>query len=427
MAFRQLPTVHTGRPAPFSLTAPAYLAATAGWVAAAIALAFAAADLAAGAIWQQSVVLATHLVALAVLPGAVAAAVWQLLPIMLRNDPPRTGRRPLVLALLLAGGPLAAGITLDAGWLIAVAAALLGAGLLLLVAELAALVRGAPRTEQYPVSRPAVALAATHAVLAFALGAAIAADGSPEPLGIGFERALLIHLSLALIGWLTVLIAVVGRTLVPQLGLAAAPPLRSKPLVELGIVAGLWIYLGGLASGADSAVAAGIVVMLVSFAPSACIFAGTALERQAGLRDAQIGHVAVGLLMLLQAVALGLLAAFGAVEPRRATIVCIVLVGLGWAVGVVVGHLGKLASLSAWGSWPPGPRPKQGALYPRRVWQVELVLFVVAVELLAAGVLTESSRLALAGALLLVGAAAAAALGTAVTVRRGVVGARAGR
>ena len=427
MPFKQLPTVHTGRPAPFTLTAPAYLAATAGWLAAATAFVFAADELAAGAIWQPSVVLATHLVALAVLPCAVAAAVWQLLPVMLRNDPPHPSRRPLVLALLLAGGPLAAGIALDAGWLIAVAAALLGAGLLLLLAELVALVRGAPRGKQIPVSRAAVALAAAHAVLAFALGAAVAADGGPEPLGIGFERVLLIHLSLALIGWLTILIAAVGRTLVPMLGLVAAPSRRSQPLAELGIVAGLWTYLGGLAFGADPVVAAGIVVMLVSFAPPARTFARAALGKKVGLREGQTGHVAVGLVMLLQAAALGLLAAVGVVEPRRAAIACIVLLGLGWAVGVVVGHLGKLASLSAWGSWPPGPRPRQAALYPRRIWQAELLLFAVAVETLAAGVLAASSPLAVAGAALLPVAALAALLGTAVTARRGVAGRRAGR
>jgi hypothetical protein len=427
MAFKQLPTVHTGRPAPFTLTAPAYLAATAGWLAAAIAFVFAADDLAAGAIWQPSVVLVTHLVALAVLPCVVAAAVWQLLPMMLRNDPPHPGRRPLVLALLLAGGPLAAGIALGAGWLIAVAATLLGAGLLLLLAELVALVRRSPRGKQIPVSRSAVVLAAAHAVLAFALGAAVAADGGPKPLGIGFERVLLIHLSLALIGWLTILIAVVGRTLVPMLGLVAAPPRRTRPLSELGVAAGLWTYLGGLASGTDAAVAAGIVVMLVSFAPTARTFARAVLGKKVGLREGQTGHVAVGLVMLAQAAVLGLLAAIGSVEPRRAAIACIVLLGLGWAVGVVVGHLGKLASLSAWGSWPPGPRPKQGALYPRRIWQAELLLFAVAVELLAGGVLAQSPGLALVGAALLVAAAVAAALGTAVTARRCVVGLRAGR
>lgn len=427
MTFKQLPTVHTGRPAPFTLTAPAYLAATAGWLAAAIASVFAADDLAAGAIWQPSVVLASHVVALAVFPCAVAGAAWQLLPVMLRNDPPHPGRRPLLLALLLAGGPLAAGISLDAGWLIAVAASLLGGGLLLLLAELVALVRGAPLGKQIPVSRSAVALAAAHAALAFALGAALAADGGPEPLGIGFERVLLIHLSLALIGWLTILIAAVGRTLVPMLGLVAAPPRRSKPLAELGIVAGLWTYLGGLTSGADPAVAAGIVVMVVSFVPPAHTFARAALGKKVGLREGQTGHVAIGLVMLLQAAALGLLAAAGVVEPRRAAIACIVLIGLAWAVGVVIGHLGKLASLSAWGSWPPGPRPRQAALYPRRLWQAELLLFAVAVETLAAGVLAASSPLTVAGAVLLPVSALEALIGTTETARRGVVGSRAGR
>ena len=37
-----------------------------------------------------------------------------------------------------------------------------------------------------------------------------------------YERLLLVHVTLALVGWLTVLIAAVGRTLVPMLGLAAS-------------------------------------------------------------------------------------------------------------------------------------------------------------------------------------------------------------
>ena len=74
---------------------------------------------------------------------------------------------------------------------------------------------------------------------------------------------------------------------------------------------------------------------------------------------------------------------------RRAAVVCVLLVGIGWATGVILGHLGKLVSLSGWGAWPPGPRPKQADLYPRRGWQVEVVLFAVGVELLALGVLAE--------------------------------------
>jgi hypothetical protein len=85
---------------------------------------------------------------------------------------------------------------------------------------------------------------------------------------------------------------------------------------------------------------------------------------------------------------------------------------------VILGHLGKLVSLSGWGSWPPGPRPSQRTLYPRRVWQVEVVLFAFGVQLIAAGALAESTAAARAGGWVLVAAAALAAIGVGETLRR---------
>jgi hypothetical protein len=131
-----------------------------------------------------------------------------------------------------------------------------------------------------------------------------------------------------------------------------------------------------------------------------------------------VAHVAAGLILLLEAAVLGLGASTGLIAGRRAAIAAVVLLGLGWAAGVVLGHLGKLVSLSGWGSWPPGPRPKQADLYPRRVWQVEAVLFAVGVQALAVGIVLESEAVARAGALALVAAAAAALVGAATTVRR---------
>ncbi|HXF99097.1 MAG TPA: hypothetical protein VNJ46_10855, partial [Gaiellaceae bacterium] len=244
-----LPLAHTGRPAPFAVAAPAYGAAAAGWVAATCALVASADELAAGAISDAGVVLAAHLVGLVLFPFAVAAAVWQLLPVMLRNDPPTEALRPLALVLLASGAPLAAGIALDVGPLAAAAAGVLGVGLLLLLAEAAALVRGAPRGRTLVVNRPAVALAVAHAAAAFVLGA-VALGRQPAPLGVPYERFLLLHLSVALVGWLTVLVAAVGRTLVPMLSLAAAAPRRRLPAAEAAIAAGLWTYAAGLASGA---------------------------------------------------------------------------------------------------------------------------------------------------------------------------------
>jgi len=110
--------------------------------------------------------------------------------------------------------------------------------------------------------------------------------------------------------------------------------------------------------------------------------------------------------------------AAGVVEARRAATAAVVLLLVGWACGVVVGHLGKLLSLSAWAAWPPGPRPKQAALYPRRLWQVEACLFAAAVLVLADGILLGAPGVARAGAVLLAASALLAVAGCAETVRR---------
>ena len=415
---RWLPLAATGRPAPFRLGGPAYLAALGGWVAAAVLLLAAAPELVRTTVSDGTVVAAAHTVGLVVFPFAVAAAVWQLVPVMLRNDPPRPWTRWIVLPLLAAGAPLAAAVAAGNGRLGALFTVLLGAGLLLLLAELVALIRGAPAGRTLVVSRPAVALAGAHAAAAFALGALVFADSGPEPLGVPYQRLLLVHVALALVGWLSVLIAAVGRTLVPMLGLAASAPPRRAPVAELVIVAGLWLAVAGLATSTDGLLALGVVVVLAGLAAPARTFLRVARTGTIGLSEGPVAHVTLGLWFFLQAAALALLAAAGAAAERRAAVAAVLLLGIGWAAGTILGHLGKLISLSAWGSWPPGPRPKQAELYPRRGWQAEVLLFAPGVQLLAAGVVAESVTTARAGGVLLTAAALVALACGVETVRR---------
>jgi hypothetical protein len=96
--------------------------------------------------------------------------------------------------------------------------------------------------------------------------------------------------------------------------------------------------------------------------------------------------------------------------PQRLTAYVVVLL-VGWAGGVTLGHLGKLFSLSAWAWWPPGPRPKQAAFYPRRMWVAEAVLFAVGVEAVAVGALRGSEWTVRGGAIVLVAGAVAALAG----------------
>lgn len=412
------PLLDPGVPAPFWIVMPAYLAALAGWLGATGVLVVAAPALADGAIGTRATVLAAHLVALVLFPFGVAAAVWQLLPMLLRNDLPRGRYLLLALVLLCAGAPLAIAIAVDAAGPIAIFALLLVCGFALLFGQVGFLILRVPRGRLIIVSRLALAFAGAHAVLAFVLGATAANEEGREQLGLSYERLLLVHLSLALIGWLTVLIAVIGRTLVPMLGLGAAASRRRLPAAELTIVAGLWCYIAGLVVPSRLLIVAGIVVMAAGVAPVARLFLQTALGGRIGAREGPTAHAVLGLFFLGQAGLLGLLAAAGALDERRATSGAVALLGIGWAAGMVVGHLGKLVSLSGWGSWPPGPRPSQAELYPRLPWQLEAALFAPAVELLAGGIVFGAEAAVRAGAVLLVGAALAALVGAGLTVVR---------
>ena len=66
---------------------------------------------------------------------------------------------------------------------------------------------------------------------------------------------------------------------------------------------------------------------------------------------------------------------------------------------------------------PPGPRPKQAALYPQQTWLAETALFAAGVELLAVAPLVRSAPVAYAGGALLLGAALAGCAGTLSTWR----------
>jgi hypothetical protein len=115
---------------------------------------------------------------------------------------------------------------------------------------------------------------------------------------------------------------------------------------------------------------------------------------------------------------LGLGLASGVFEPGRALVAYVVFLLLGWAAGVVLGHVGKLLSLSLWVWWPPGPRPRQELLYPRRLWLVEATAFALGVETVGLGALLGSVAAVRVGAAALCLAALAGVLGSAVTWSR---------
>ena len=406
-----------GGPVALGVFAALVAVALASWLAAAVALAFAAPQLAARDPLAWQAVLGAHLVALGLLPSAVTGAAFHLLPVMLRNDV-RRPRALRFLPVLLAGGPFAAiGISRDLPWLVWPATVLVAAGLVVVLVELVGLVARAPRGRTLVASRAGVLLVCVHVAAALVLGAAVFARDDRPYAGVGHDRWVLVHLHLAVLGWLTLLIVTVGRTLGPMLALAPSAPPRRVPLTELVLACGLWVLVAGIATdrrALELVGGAAVISALVGFAARMAPL----LARHRLPLEAPLAHMAAGAVFLLQAAVLGAAIATTAVSPRRALAAYVLLLLVGWAGGVTLGHLGKLLSLSIWVWWPPGPRPKQEALYPRRLWLAEAALFAVGVEVLAIGSLLESAAATRVGALLLVVAAVLAAVAAARTWSR---------
>jgi hypothetical protein len=407
-----------GRPAPAALVASYFLSALLAWLAATLAIVAAAPQLAEAGLASSEVLLAVHLVGLGFLPLAVTGAALHVLPTLLRNDASRS-RGWAALPLLCAGPVLAYGIAHDHDRVTWIAATLETAGFVLVAWEIVTLVVRAPHDRMLLASRMGVLLSTFNAAAALAVGAGLADRGFRPLLGIPHDRAIGIHLNLAVLGWLTLLIVTVGRTLTPMLSLAPAAPRRRLPVEELVLTCGLWLLVGGLAFGSRPPMLVGSILMVGAIVVFAVLTARIGRQHRMEGLEGPLTHVVTGMFFLGQAAILGIGMLVGLdATPARLTAYVVALL-VGWAGGVTLGHLGKLLSLSAWAWWPSGPRPKQAALYPRRVWLAEAIVFAVGIELLLNGVLAGSEPVVLLAGLLLAGAAATALGAAAVTVRAG--------
>lgn len=416
-SMRELPLAATGKPGPWGLVAPAFVLALAGWLAASAALLVSGDALARAATWDDTLVLAVHLTGLVLFPFAVAGGAWHSLPPMLRNSLRRPRLLRFALVLMLGSIPLAVGVARDVAWLGAAGALMLVGALALVASSIVGLVLGAPKGRTLVASRTGVALAILHAVLAFVLGAALFGGDGGELLGLARDRLLVVHFTLAAVGWLAVLLIAVGRVLDPMLALAAAPSPRRFPLLELAVVGALWPALAGVALGVRPLALAGAVALALALAPFGAAMVRAGAGGKIGLREGPLAHVLIGGVSVVQGGLVAVAGLAGVLDERRAATAYAVLLVGGFAAGVLVGHAGKLLALSAWANWLPGPRPRQESLYPRRLWQLEALLFFVAVQLLADGTLLDLAAVVRAGEIVLVAAAATALAGAALTLR----------
>ena len=407
-----------GGPVALRLLAGYFGLSLVGWLAAAAALIAAAPRLSAGDLGATEPVLTVHLLALGFLPLAVSGGSFHLLPVMLRNPLRSELRLWVALPLLAVGAWLTApGVAYDIPAVLWPGATLLASGLALVLLELGRLAAGAPRGRMLVASRTGVALSLFHALAALVLGAIVFDHGDAPMLGVGHGRWLLVHLHLAVLGWLALLILTVGRTLGPMLALAPAAPPRRLPLEELMLTLGLWLLIAGIAADATPLASIGALLVLLALGRFATLIARIGRTRRIE-PEGPLLHLLGGALFLAQAAILGFALLANAGPQQRGLAAYVLLLLLGWAAGVTLGHLPKLLSLSIWVWWPPGPRPKQDAVYPRRLAQLEAVVFAVGVEITAIGVYAGSSAAARAGTALVAAAAVLVATTTAIVWQR---------
>lgn len=412
---RSLPMMEkraVGGPIPAAMLGAFVAASLATWVAGTAVLIGAADDLARGAYYDRSVLLAVHLVAAGALPLGVVGASFHLLPVMLRNDVVSVRALWLALPLLVGGVLVAAGLERWSSTLLWLGAGAVTAGLAVVVGELGALVARAPGDRTLIASRAGVGLSLLHAALALAAGALVF-DLHRSFWGVAYDRWLLVHLHLALVGWIALLVVAVGRNLAPMLAQAPAAPRRRLPVDELVLVAGLWVLAVGLATEVRAVTLLGGALVVATLARFGGLLVRTFRAKRSPI-DAPLGHLLAGAAFLAQAAVVGFVAAAGGGDVRWVEAYVMFLL-VGWAGGVVVGHLGKLLSLSLWVWWPPGPRPKQAQLYPRRLALGETFVFAAGLELLALSILTGHPTAARVGAAL-VCASSVLAAATAVVV-----------
>ena len=415
---KALPLVGGGRavggPIRLGLLATSFAVALLGFVAASVVLVAAASDLAARDPLALRPVLAVHLLALVFLPFAVTGASFHLLPVMLRNDVARPRSLRFALPLLMGGFLVAAGIAWTLPGLLWPGTVLLTAGLGIVLVELLGLVRNAPAGRTLVASRTGVTLSGLNVVLALLLGALVFSHGDDLVAGVSHDRWLLVHLHLAVLGWLAMLILTVGRTLGPMLAVAPTTAVRRWPLAEVALAVGVWTLVAGIATSENAVAIVGGTIVAATLASFARIMVGVARGRRIPI-EAPLVHLLVGVLFLVQAAVLGAAMLLSFVSAQRAIVAYVIFLLLGWAAGVTLGHLGKLLSLSLWVWWPPGPRPKQNALYPRTVWLGEAAAFAVGVELLAIGSLAGTVQIVRTGGVFVVCAALLAAIGAGTT------------
>ena len=283
--------VHSGR-APSATLPLAYLAtAAAAFVLAALALPGLGAAL-TGHYYHPRLLALTHVVTLGWVTLAIMGASYQLIPVVIE--------RPLFSERLARWQlpALAAGVMGMVGhfWIgrwdgLAWAAALVGAGVLCHVINVALSVRGLAR---WSFTTRGVALALAGLALTAAFGVTLAITQGARGFPGGLLGAVHAHFHLALLGWIAPMIVAVAARVYPMFLLAPEPGGWGASIQLGGLGLGVPVVTAGLALGRPTLIVSGPVAVAVALGAHVRWVAGFARRRKRPTLDWGLRFVLTG-------------------------------------------------------------------------------------------------------------------------------------
>lgn len=408
---------------PWQLPVAMLLAAAVAQVVGAVALVVAAPDLARGVSYGPAQLGAVHLVGVAFLTVAIAGALQQLVPVLMRQRVGGTVRSAVSAVALTAGAwSLSLGLWSGREPAIAAGGALLVAGGLVLVVDLVLAAVGAARGGTLGPSGAGVLASAAWFAVVLAMGALMAANRVHPFLEIDRMRLIGAHAAVAVIGWIGGTIVAMALRLAPMFALAHGYR-RGAGVAALvawhGSVAPIAL---GLGLGIPALVVAGGALLLGSCALALAFTLDVAHHRRRR-PEAPLVHLVLGLASAALATGLMLGASAGAGDPYRAAVPAAILAVVGLGAGVTSGHLFKVLPMLVWTgrfarlAGTPGA-PRLSDLYPAPLASAEQASFAAGLVLLTAGTCFGWELVARGGALLLLVAALAVAGAAVICVLR---------
>jgi hypothetical protein len=322
----------------------AYLGAAAtAFVLAALSLPALGAEL-TGHYYHPRLLALVHVVALGWITLAILGASYQLIPVAIERPLWSERLARWQLAALVAGIAGMVGHFWTGGWTgLAWAAALVGAGALAHVVNVALSLRGLAR---WTFTARGLALGLAGLTLTVGLGITLAVTHGRDVFPGGVLSAVPAHFHVALLGWIAPMILGVAARVYPMFLIAPEPGGRGAGVQLWGLGVGVPVLAAGLLLGRVTLLVPGAAAVAAALAVHATWVIGFAWRGKRPAFDYGLRFALTGTAYLGPGAALGLGLALGG-GPRVAMAYAIVALG-GWVSLTIVGMMLKIVPFLVW-------------------------------------------------------------------------------